>query len=104
MGQNWLRGAGEGGSDVGAVWGPPLAKRGVFLLERLVESGGCGVRVRRLGRDRAGEMRITRFLRNPSVSVSEIVATAAGRTCGRGRGRHVQIGRASGRGRVCQYV
>src|SRR3546814_13230368 len=34
-------------------------------------------------------MRITRFLRNPSVSVSEIVATAAGRTCGRVRGRHV---------------
>src|SRR3546814_7300982 len=87
--QHCLRGAGDDGAAIGAVWGPPLAKRGVFLLERLVESGGCGVRVRRLGRDRAGEMRITRFLRNPSVSVSEIVATAAGRTCGRVRGRHV---------------
>src|SRR3546814_14877004 len=74
--QHCLRGAGDDGAAVGAVWGPPLAKRGVFLLERLVESGGCGVRVRRLGRDRAGEMRITRFL----------------------------IGRVSCRERVCQLV
>lgn len=59
------------------------------MHERLVESGGRGVRVRRLGGDRAGEMRITRFLRNPSVSVAEIVATAAERTCGRVSGRHV---------------
>lgn len=59
------------------------------MHERLVESGGGGVRVRQLGRDRAGEMRITRFLRNPSVSVAEIVETAAGRTCERVSGRHV---------------
>ncbi len=73
----------------GAVWRPPPAKRGVFLHERLVESGGHGVRVRRLGRDRAGEIRLTRFLRNPAVSISEIVATARERTCGRVSGRHV---------------
>jgi hypothetical protein len=47
------------------------------------------VRVRRLGQDRAGEIRITRFLHNPAVSVAEIVSTAAARTCGRVNGRHV---------------
>lgn len=39
------------------------------------------MRVRRLGGDRAGEMRITRFLRNPSVSIGEMLETAAARTC-----------------------
>jgi hypothetical protein len=34
-------------------------------------------------------MRITRFIRNPRVSVEEIVRTAAERTCGLVRGRHV---------------
>jgi hypothetical protein len=59
------------------------------LHARLVESGGRGVRVRRLGKDRAGEIRITRFLRNPAVSVAEMVETAAGRSCARVAGRHV---------------
>jgi Transposase DDE domain len=45
--------------------------------------------VRRLGRDRAGEMRITRFLRNRAVTVEEMVATAAERTLARAAGRHV---------------
>ena len=54
----------ENGMDLGswAVWRPPPGKRGAVLLGRLVEGGPA--RVRRLGRDRAGEMRITRFLRN----------------------------------------
>lgn len=56
---------------------------------RLVEVGGGGVRVRRLGGSRAGEMRITRFLRNAAVTVDEIVASAAGRTAGRAAGRPV---------------
>ena len=59
------------------------------MHERLVEFGGQGVRVRRLGRTRAGEIRITRFLRNPAVRVSEIVEAAAARTCKRVGGRHV---------------
>lgn len=54
-----------------------------------MELGGSGVRVRRLGKDRAGEIRITRFLHNPAVSVAEMVATAGARTCGRVVGRHV---------------
>lgn len=45
--------------------------------------------MRRLGGTRAGEIRITRFLRNPAVSVAEIVATAAAGTAARVRGRHV---------------
>ena len=54
---------------------------------RLVEIGQ--VRVRRLGGNRAGEMRITRFLRNPAVTVAEMVASAAARTADRVTGRHV---------------
>jgi len=51
--------------------------------------GGCGVRVRRLGKNRAGEIRIARFLHNPAVTVSEMVATAGVRTCSQAAGRHV---------------
>lgn len=84
-------GGGEGDErgDAGSIWGSSAGKRGAFLHARLVEDGGRGVRVRRLGRDRAGEIRITRFLRNPAVSVAEMVATAAARTCSRVAGRHV---------------
>jgi DDE family transposase len=59
------------------------------LHGRLLENGGTGVRVRRLGGDRAGEMRITRFLRNRSVRVSEMLATAQARLGGAVEGRHV---------------
>ncbi len=61
----------------------------MFLHGRLVEMGGCGVRVRRLGKNRAGEIRIARFLHNPAVTVSEMVATAGVRTCSQAAGRHV---------------
>jgi hypothetical protein len=59
------------------------------LLARLVAVGQAGVRVRRLGGDRAGEMRITRFLRNEQVRPAEMVATAAARTKERVVGRHI---------------
>jgi hypothetical protein len=45
------------------------------LHEQLVAVGSRGVRVRRLGGNRAGEIRITRFLRNPAVSVEEMIET-----------------------------
>ena len=45
--------------------------------------------IRRLGGDRAGEIRVSRFLRNPHVSEAEMVATAALRTAERCAGRHV---------------
>jgi hypothetical protein len=59
------------------------------LLARLVANGGKGISVRRLGKGRAGEMRITRFLHNPQVRVEEMLGTASARTCAQARGRHV---------------
>ena len=56
---------------------------------RLVESGGRGLRVRRLGGTRAGEIRLTRLLRNEAVSCEAMVAEAAGRTAERCAGRRV---------------
>ena len=67
--------------------------------------GARGVRVRRLGGDRAGEIRITRFLRNPSVTLWEMIATAFGRTEAACAGRDVlavqdtTVTRSSGGGR-----
>lgn len=48
----------------------------------------CSV-VRQLGATRAGEMKITRFLRNPSVTVAEMTERAASQTARRVRGRHI---------------
>ena len=51
--------------------------------------GGRPIRVRPLGGNRAGEIRLTRFLRNPAVSVEEMIAEAGLRTAERSRGREV---------------
>lgn len=51
--------------------------------------GGGGVSVRQLGGHRAGEMRITRFLHNPRVTVGEMMGTARERTLAQVAGRHV---------------
>ena len=56
---------------------------------RLVESGGRRVRVRRLGGDRAGEIRLTRLLRNAAVTPELMVVEAALRTGARCAGLHV---------------
>lgn len=83
---------GEGGRHgalSGAVWRPPPGKRGAFLLGRLVASGGRKLRVRRLGGNRAGEVRLTRFLRNEAVTCGEMLEQAAERTAERCIGRHV---------------
>jgi len=45
--------------------------------------------VRQLGGDRAGEIRLTRFLRNEAVTCTEMLAEAAERTAERCVGRHV---------------
>ena len=66
-----------------------LQKSGVFLLERLLETGEQGIRIRPLGGDRAGEVRIGRFLRNPSVMPEEMIETALARTCALVKGRHI---------------
>src|SRR5215203_2998084 len=46
---SWRDGGSGDGAFAGAVWRPPPGKRGAFLHARLVETGGRGVRVRRLG-------------------------------------------------------
>lgn len=58
------------------------------MLGRLVE-GPARTSVRSLGVDRAGEMRITRFARNPAVTIEEMVRTAAARTAANVAGRHI---------------
>lgn len=84
-----IRGSWLDGHAVGAVRRPPPGKRGAFLLARLVEAGGRKVCVRSLGGDRAGEIRLTRFLRNPAVTPAEMLEEAAERTAQRCVGRHV---------------
>ena len=59
------------------------------MLARLVRVGQSGVSVRRIGGDRAGEMRFTRLLRNRRVTPAEMVATARARTAGLVAGRHI---------------
>jgi hypothetical protein len=59
------------------------------LYERLVAHGGQGISARLLGGDRAGEVRIGRFLHNPKVTIGEMVSTALAQTCTQVAGRHV---------------
>ena len=77
------------GAGTGPVRGPAPRKRGADLLGRLVAEGARGVRVRRLGGDRAGEIRFTRFLRNPAVTPEEMIATGFARTQAACAGRDV---------------
>src|SRR5579863_3416245 len=64
---------------------------GILLHARLVEQCAHGISVRRLGQNRAGEMRLTRFLHNDAVSIEEMVASAAARTAERCAGREVLV-------------
>lgn len=89
---HYSRDSRSGGSDEAepwGFWGQTPGKRGAFLHERLVAHGGKGVSVRLLGGDRAGEMRITRFLHNPKVTPGEMISAARERTCAQVAGRHV---------------
>jgi hypothetical protein len=51
--------------------------------------GQSGISVRRVGGSRAGEVRLSRFLRNTRVKPVEMTATARARTAGLAQGRHV---------------
>ncbi|WP_245314323.1 IS4 family transposase, partial [Rhizobium sp. R634] len=64
-------------------------KKGAFLLERLVSTAGQGVRVRKLGGNRAGEIRLSRFLRNGAVDPQAMIDEAALRTAGGCADRHI---------------
>lgn len=83
---------------------------GILLHARLVENGARGISVRRLGEDRAGELRLTRFLHSEAVCIREMLATAADRTAGRCAGRDVlviqdtTVVRSSGGGGLYMHV
>ena len=63
------------------------AAMGSTLIERVMETGSLVIR--KLGRDRAGEMAIHRFLSAASVSTGEMVATLATRTVAACAGRPI---------------
>jgi hypothetical protein len=75
----------------GPFWRRTPGKRGAFLLESLLAAGQSGVCVRRLGGGRAGEIRLTRFLRNHRVTPAEMFATACQHTLGLAKDRHVLV-------------
>lgn len=66
-------------------------RSGIFLMERLIAVGQSGISVRALGGNRAGEMRVTRFLRNDDVTPGKMIETAATRTAARVGGCHVLV-------------
>jgi hypothetical protein len=66
-----------------------LENGGQFLLARLVEVGQRGVQVRTLGGSRGNEMKLRRFLHNPSVTPDEMMETALAHTSTLVAGRHV---------------
>ncbi len=53
--------------------------------------GQQGLCLRKLGENRAGEVRLARFLRNPRVTPAEMVASARARLLPRVAGRHVLV-------------
>jgi len=63
------------------------AAMGTRLIERVMETGSLVVR--KLGRDRAGEIAIHRFLSAASVTCGEMVATLATRTAAACAGRRI---------------
>jgi hypothetical protein len=80
---------GRDGIWAGAVRRPPPGKRGAILHAALVaRPGPC---IRRLAETRAREIQFTRFLRNGSVTATEMAAHAAERTAVRAAGRDVVV-------------
>ena len=66
-----------------------LGATGKFLLDRLIATSHQGISVRKVGGNRKSEIRLRRFLHNPSVTHEEMMETALGRTCTLVAGRHV---------------
>ncbi len=70
--------------DVGSHFGDYcLDQTESFIHTRLVEVGPHGISVRSVGGNRAGEVRMGRFLRNEKVTVNKIVEKAASHTASR---------------------
>ena len=66
-----------------------LDKTASFLHDRLVRIGPRGISVRGVGGNRAGEVRIGRFLRNRKVTVDKIVEKAVCDTAARVDNQHI---------------
>ena len=66
-----------------------LEKGGPFCMPGWWSWAAAGSRRASSGGDRAGEIRIWRFLHNRAVMVEEMVASAAARTLAQAAGRHV---------------
>lgn len=75
------------GGELGHFGDARRAAVGSMLIERVLQTGSLVIR--KLGRDRAGEMAIHRFLSAPSVTTGEMVATLASRTAAACTGRQI---------------
>lgn len=75
--------------SVGEFGDPRLARRGAIVFNRIVATGSLVQR--RVGKTRAGELGMARFLESPAVSKEEIVETAARRTARSCLGRRVVV-------------
>ena len=78
------------GVRAGSVQRFAAAKRGAHLHAALVSRPGSCIR-RLAQRDRASEIRFTRFLRNDAVTAEEMAAYAAEGTAARVRGRDIVV-------------
>jgi hypothetical protein len=77
------------GGELGHFGDARRAATGSILIERVAETGTLVVR--KLGRDRAGEVAIHRFLSAPSVTTGEMVETLAARTASACVGREIVV-------------
>jgi hypothetical protein len=75
------------GGELGHFGDARRAAVGSMLVERVMQTGSLVIR--KLGRDRAGEIAIHRFLSAPSATTSEMVATLASRTAAACTGRPI---------------
>ena len=66
-----------------------LEKAGAFLHRRLVTVGQRGIAIRSLGGNRAGEIRLTRLLRNTRMRIAEMIDHARDQTKRRVSGLHI---------------
>jgi hypothetical protein len=77
------------GESIGEFGDRRLARRGSIVFNRIVATGSLVQR--RVGKSRAGELGMARFLESPAVSKEEIVETIAERTARGCLGRRVVV-------------
>jgi hypothetical protein len=75
--------------SVGGFGDERLARRGAKVFNRIVKTGSLVQR--RIGKTRAGELGVARFLESPKVTKEEIVETVAERTARSCLGRRVVV-------------